>query len=298
MTSPLTVFESYTVFGVVGGTRLFEFASLVNASIIAWGWWSIVPVMQCANTRGRLWRSLRLFASANLLLAFGYLGYTAQEYDSVLTLRQSYPLIANWVVMIVGLCVAATGFILISRRSSDPRDDAISSEELSRVEEDHVASKTEWPAVRAARILILTGYTFLAVDMGVLGWLTQYGLIGSIGSSYYVAAMISLGLLGWAWWSCIAALVVPHGKSERPRAPFRYFAIANGVMVLGNLAILLQGSIRTSGVNSAVFLAIIVISGVGFILVATGFWITGMTFDNVCKVVTRKARVALEESEG
>ncbi|MDA8400836.1 MAG: hypothetical protein M0008_12510 [Actinomycetota bacterium] len=227
----ISVLETYTLYVAIGGTHLIQLAILANAAIIAWAWWSIVPVLQSADGRRQLRRPLRVFACANVVLSLGWIGNIVQECDSMLSLRQSAPLIGNWIVMIAGLCVAAIGFIKISNGTNTPQNDAMSAPERSALIEEIVSRKTQRPAFQVTRTLILTGYAFVAVGVGIVGWVAQLG-DGAVGLYYDAAAVVSSGLIAWAWWSCIAGLAVSRITRERLRVSFRHFAIASGVMVV------------------------------------------------------------------
>ncbi|MHB8319302.1 MAG: hypothetical protein ACYDEP_08780 [Acidimicrobiales bacterium] len=268
----ITVLESYILIASIDGTHFIQIASLVSGAIFAWAWWSIVPVLQTGNLRRHLRRPLRVFACANAVLSLGYVGFIVQEFDHVGSSGLIYALSGNWGVMIVGLIVAAIGFVKISYGTNAPRNDAVTSVAQYGLIKDNVLQKTERSAFRTTRTLILMGYAILAVAMGIVGWATHYGYLHALGSYYYAAAAVSSGLIGWAWWSCIARLVVSPSSRKHLTVSLRCFASANGVMAIANVAFLPNLSPFGSWLNGFGVQISLAISAMGFALIAIGFW--------------------------
>ncbi|MCL4445625.1 MAG: hypothetical protein M1134_01940 [Actinobacteria bacterium] len=266
----MVVWASFTAIPSIGVGYSYLVAQVVSWALIACGWWSIIPLLQGANARGRLRGALRVFGSASVVFALGRVG----EIHDVLAVHL---VVYGWMVTFVGLCIAAVGFFKTSYTRSGPGDYLIDAQEQPETVEE-VLPREGRSTFRTPRAIILTGCALLAISWGLLGWLSQHGMNYNREKGvvmYYTAAVVGWGMLGWAWWSAIGKLAMFSTANRRVRPAFRCFAIASGVMAVGNLALLLQVLAGVPGVNGFALETSTSIAVVGLAFVAIGFWNAG-----------------------
>ena len=142
--------------------------------------------------------------------------------------------------------------------------------------------------LRAPRLLILIGYVVLTVGTALTVW-------GERGDDPYyprglmvfdLASVISVALLGSAWWSTFSALQLASVPPSLMHRSFRIFAAVSGVLALGNVALIrdvMGHAIQVLGYES-LFKEIyelpdsrplykgLVVTVLGLCLIAAGFW--------------------------
>ena len=137
------------------------------------------------------------------------------------------------------------------------------------------------------RLLILLGYIILTLGTAVTVWGERsHAPYPKSLRVYDIATVISFTLLGWAWWSLLAAY--PSTPNPHPwiRASLRAFATAAAVLAVGYVALIRDVTADTVQTHGYFILIRgiyefpdgrpvykgLVLTVIGFCVVAIGFW--------------------------
>jgi len=199
-----------------------------------------------------------MFALAAAILAVGYVG----EVRDWAPVNGFGPIIASWVVTIVGLCLAALGFWGMSRSAVQQQGGT------GYARSDDRPSVEEHP-LRGSRASILTGYLILALGTAIGEWVNRgysdHFMKGLL--AYDTAIVVSFALIGIAWWLCLGELPPSARRDRAVRRSLRIFGIASATLAVGNL--LLVGAFDSDQVLNGMSL---VLCAAGLVAVTVGFW--------------------------
>lgn len=238
--------------------QLYQLGGVISAVLLVSAWWSILPSLSSVDGTHLGRRSFRMFSVGAAILAVGYVG----EVRDWAPVNGFGPIIASWVVTIVGLCVAAPGFWGIAR-SAVQQD---SGTEYAR--SDDLPSVGEHPP-RGSRASILIGYVILALGTAIGEWVNRgysdHFMRGVL--AYDTAVVVSFALIGIAWWLCLGELPPSARRDRVVRRSLRIFGVASATLAVGNL--LLVGAFDSDQVLNGISL---VLCAAGLVAVTAGFW--------------------------
>lgn len=172
-------------------------------------------------------------------------------------------LTTGWVVTMIGLSVATVGFWRMSRSS---------------LEQDTGAEPSTWVKLpfaelnrlRGPKTSILVGYLVLAIGTAMgewasHGWDGDHLMKGIL--LYDIAVVVSFALIGSAWWLYLQEMPASAREHQSVRRALRIFGTASGVLAVGNLVLLAEGTSFYEGLNQWS----LVLCAAGLAVVATGF---------------------------
>jgi len=270
-------------------SQWYELAIAISALLIAWAWWPITKTLSDPHARQRIRQPLRLFACGNAVLALGYIGETR---DVFVPFSRSYPLTSGLIVITVGLWVLAVGFWQISSGGERSHDViAGSAPDDSLLEGSGFSVPMERRLVRVPRMLMLTGFIVSAIGTAISEWNgSPWSVLDAHRGylAYDVSVVVSLGLIGWAWWYFVAELPIPPLAKNQLHLSFRMLAIASGIVAIANAALLSELSLTGFLPHAFAFSAGCVTTAIGLGAVSLGFWRTaGVVAGSHVSVITR-----------
>jgi hypothetical protein len=228
----------YDFRGVTTQEVVYQLSVAVSYGLIGWAWWSILAPLG-RTPEAILERSthlpLKTFAVASAVLAVGWIG----QIGEVESFRLHWRVISfeprvvtfGWLVVAVGLCVAALGswsasrFSQVESGNSDGADMREEAREVSRGDRFGVP------------MVVLFGYGLFILGAALNEWLTRDILSsivkGEITSD--ISVVLGYGLLGIAWFRVMSQRSVAPRLINR-RA-YRALAFANGIVAIGYVQI-------------------------------------------------------------
>lgn len=240
---------------------------ILSYGLLGYAWWSLISLLPSPFKNHRLRRVLLLFALANAVLAVGFIGYIRDFVPF-----GNGPFVPGWIITDIGFAVVAIGLWTASRSN------ARSSE--GQQTDTMQLSVTEEPTMRSARLLLLTGFIVAALGTAITEWVFR-GYTPWFQKGLFLndtGVVLSLVLMGVAWWWGIPHLaIVPIGGTKRS-----LFLFSGAALILAFANLVLLFDLRDAQDKFGTVLGIVLI-GIGYVMVAGGFWMVGWRAQRVLK---------------